>query len=382
MLNPIEQTYRELNSQGEKILKLYSGNPNDQGIFFPSEILSKAYQRYFDHPHYQPHPKGLLTARQAIADYYATQQVSLNPDQILLTSGTSESFFYLFSLLTESGDHILAPNPSYPLFDYIAELTHITLKPYSLLPEKNWSLDLDEIRQKTNDRTKAIVLISPHNPTGATFAADQIRALVEFANEKEIPLICDEVFSEFYFEEDMFPRVIRVAQPNLCFTLNGLSKMFALPALKLSWIAVTGEPSLTEPAIDRLETIADTFLSTHTPIQQALPTLFEKGKEFLKYYQAQVRARREIALQSLHSIPTLQFIKPVGGFYLMAKVLDPHGLSEEEWAIELMRQKKLFVHPGYFFDYEDGVHFVISFLTEPAVLEEGLRRVREFVGGG
>ena len=363
-INKIEETYRELVAQGRPIVKLFSGNPNNEGFVFPSKILEDAYSRYFSVQEYHPHPKGLLKARRAISHYYEGQGAGVDPENIILTAGTSESFFYLFSLLAKPGDNILAPNPAYPLFDSIAGLAGIELRHYRLDEDRRWGIDLDDLRQKTDERTRAIVLISPNNPTGAVVTAEEIQEITNWADARNIPLICDEVFSEFYYGEGRFPRPMAVSKPKLCFTLNGISKMFALPALKLGWIAVTGKKPLVDPVVDRLETTADTFLSCHIPIQEALPEIFEKGQSFLEGYKREVQRRKDIAIQLLRSVPGTRFIEPVGGFYLMVEVTKETGMSEEEFVIRLMREKGVFVHPGYFFDYEKGIHLVISYLTK------------------
>lgn len=377
-INKIEQTYRDLVAIGRSPIKLYSGNPNEHGFHFPSKILEGVYSRYFKTQNYEPHPKGLLETRQAIATYYEKQNGIVSPENIILTSGTSESFFYLFSLLTRPGDNVLCPVPAYPLFDSIAQLTGTILRHYSLNEEGSWSVNLNDLREKTNDRTRAILLISPNNPTGAVISPEEIQEIVHWANQKNIPLICDEVFSEFYFGKN-FPRPIAVANPRLCFTLNGISKMFALPGLKLSWIAVTGEKSLVDPVVDSLETRADTFLSCHIPIQKALPFLFEEGETFLKEYRHEVKKRRDIAVALLKQSSDIRFVVPEGGFYLTAEVTKKLPLSEEEFVIQLMKEKGVFVHPGYFYDYERGIHFIISFLTSESQLTKGLLSLANFL---
>ena len=378
-INRIEQTYRRLTSEGRQILKLFSGNPNEQGFRFPSKVLEKGYNAYFQRMDYHPHPKGLPAARQVISEYYARQGAPVDPENIIITGGTSESFFYLFSLLARPGDNILTPNPAYPLFDHIAALAGIELRHYSLSEESRWSIDFEDLRGKANERTRAVVIISPNNPTGAVAAPEEIQEVVDWANQKQIALICDEVFSEFYFGEGRFPRPIVVAKPNLCFTLNGISKMFALPALKLGWIAVTGEKSLVASAVDRLETTADTFLSCHIPIQEALPELFVKGQNFLKSYREEVGRRRELAIKILRQSPEIGFVEPVGGFYLMGEIRKNIPMSEEDFVIRLMQEKNVFVHPGYFYDYEKGIHLVVSFLVREKDLEKGLLSLLDFI---
>jgi len=379
LLNPIEKTYRELLAQGQKVIRLFSGNPTEEGFQFPPAILEEAYRLSFTKI-YSPHPKGLKQAREAIAEYYLRDKIQINPENILLTSGTSESFFYLFSLLVHPGDNILTPNPSYPLFDYIASLAHVEMKHYPLVENRAWQIDIEALKNKIDSKTRAIVLVSPHNPTGSVANAYQVQELVDLANARQIPLICDEVFSEFYFGNGSFSRPIAIAKPHLCFTLNGISKMFALPAYKLSWIVLSGESKKVEEAVDRLETTADTFLSCHIPIQEALPRLFEEGWSFVESYKKEVGERRILALEILQKIPQIEFVKPEGAFYLMFKLKSSSRFSsEEDFVIQLMKEKNVFVHPGYFYDYEEGIHGVISFLCEREKIKTGLEHLTDFI---
>lgn len=380
-INPVEQTYRDLLRQGRPVIKLFSGNPNEHGIHFPGEVLSQEYTRYFAQPGYRPDPKGDPAARLAIQEYYAAQGSTVAAENIILTSGTSESFFYIFSLIASPGDNILTPNPSYPLFDYIAGLARVELRHYRLMEDRAWAVDLADLASRIDERTRALVVISPNNPTGSVASADQIREIVQIANRHDLVIISDEVYSEFTYDLPAFPRVNSVSQPRLLFTLNGISKMFALPALKLGWIAVTGDSLRVAQAVDTLETMADTFLSTHLPIQLALPRLFRERGPFLSQYQAEVRHRRDLAIELLKRSRRIRFNPPQGGFHLMAAVEVERELDEEEFVIGLMRGAGVFVHPGYFYDYETGVHIALSFLTNPADLQIGLERLIQFVAG-
>ncbi len=378
-LNPIESTYRRLKAEGKNPVKLFLGNPNDCGFHFPKEILTDIYQKYFTDPFYRPHPKGLPEARRSIAEYYSRQDLSVDSENILITSGTSESFLYLFCSLAEPGDNILVPHPAYPLFEEIARMARVQLRHYPLREENAWEPDLEVIQSLSDHNTRAILIISPNNPTGAVFPLPSLRGIAAFSNLRGIPLICDEVFSEFYFSEGKFPRTAELVAPELCFTLGGISKMFALPALKLSWIAITGDPPRVNRAVDRLETMADTFLTCHTPIQWALPRIFAEGGEFQERYRREVRKLRDFAVGCLGDIPGLSFVEPRGGFYLTVKVEKELKISEEEFVIRLMEEKGLFVHPGYFFDYESGIHFVMSFLNFPEVLRKSLSALEDFI---
>ncbi|HKY63789.1 MAG TPA: pyridoxal phosphate-dependent aminotransferase [bacterium] len=341
--------------------------------------MERVYRDYFQTQDYRPHPKGLPEARQAIADYYASAGAALDPENIILTSGTSESFLYLFHLLGPQGGNFLTPAPAYPLFDSIAELAKVELRHYPLREDRDWGIDLAALEARCDRETRGVFLISPHNPTGAVAGAEEIRALTELCNRKNLALICDEVFAEFYFGAGAFPRPLASTRPHLLFTLNGLSKMFALPGLKLSWIGVSGETEKVAEAVDRLETQADTFLSCHTPIQKALPALFQEGAAFLADYRREVRRRRDLALQILGGSEKIRVVPPAGGFYLTAEILPPFPLEEEEFVLRLMDEEGVFVHPGYFYDYERGVHFTISFLTEPGILSRGLEKTLQLI---
>jgi aspartate/methionine/tyrosine aminotransferase len=378
-INPVERAYRALLREGRPVVKLFSGNPNEHGIHFPGDILNEEYARYYANQSYRPDPKGDPTARAAIRDYYAAQGSSVSAENVILTSGTSESFFYLFSLLASPGDNILAPNPSYPLFDYIAGLARVELRYYPLRENRGWEVDMMSLAEQIDVRTCAIVLISPNNPTGSVISAEQMGAIVELANRHDLAIISDEVYSEFVYDLPAFPRVHSVAQPKLLFTLNGISKMFALPALKLGWIAVSGEARRVARAVDTLETIADTFLSTHTPIQLALPRLFRDGAAFWAHYQAELRRRRDLAVERLSRSERIRFNPPQGGFHLMAAVHPAREMDEEGFVIALMRATGVFVHPGYFYDYESGIHIALSFLAQPAILAPALDQIVQFL---
>ncbi len=361
-INEIERVYQALIKSGRKIINLSSGNPVEHGFIFPPEILTKAYTEYLTHPTYHPDPKGLLAAREAIAHYYNDRNFRVDPSNILLTSGTSESFLHLFTLLCEAGDEILVPVPSYPLFDHIAASARINLIPYRL-DSKDWQVDIDHLASQITPKTRAIAIISPHNPTGAVVSQSSAREITALANKHGLALICDEVFSEFYYGNGDFPRIASVAQPELCFTLNGISKMFALPHLKLGWIAVSGIPALVGPWVKRLEMTLDTFLACHGGIQAALPTIFERGRDFMKSYCDQVSTNRKKFLGLVASSPLLACVPPVGGIHALIR-RDQVLLDEEEFSIRLMKEKGIYVHPSFFYDHEEGEAFIISFLRE------------------
>jgi len=274
----------------------------------------------------------------------------------VITPGTSVSYWYCFKLLTENGDEILCPQPSYPLFDYIARLAGVYMRHYRLDEKRGWAIDLDHLENQITTGTRAIVLISPHNPTGMVASADELRELAEIATRHALPIISDEVFSEFLFGLDSFPRVSATDAP-LVFTLNGFSKMFALPGMKIGWMAVSGDEALVKKSVAALELMSDTFLPVNEIAQFAAAEIFHRGAPFLTKYKDWVRRCRSAAVEALHDV---SFTHPRGGFYVTV----PIPRDEEEAAARLLKNDGILVHPGYFYDIAPD-HLVMTFIDEP-----------------
>jgi len=424
-LNRIEQTRLRLIKEGKKIIDLSSGNPGEFGIIFPKEILAKAFQNFQDSPVYSADPKGNLEARAAIADFYVSHGSTFSPpgpyagatgpivsprpaissDNILLTSGTSESYLHLFKLLARPGDEILFPNPSYPLFDHLAQLANINLNYYELDANNGWQLDPKNLESRISEKTKAIVIISPNNPTGSVLNNESLSAILSIANKHNLPIISDEVFHVFQTMDTQLdinkgceatPSLeIRNLSLEICnlpleipqnvqiFTLNGISKTYALPGLKLSWIAITGP--CTAEYLQHLELSIDTLLACNQISQSMLPFIIKEGENFLQTYCTRVQKSRETAIRVLSKSPNISFIKPAGGFHLFAEIKNFRGVSagpralaheasgtDEEFVIQMMERTGIFVHPGYFYDYEKGLHVLISCLMEAPKLESVL----------
>jgi len=372
-MNRIEKIRQELLAQGKTITNLSSGNSGEFGITFPPEILTKAFQNFQKNPAYSPDPKGNLEARKAVCEFYKNRGSNIDPENILLTSGTSESYLHLFKLLTQPGDEILFPNPSYPLFDHIAKLTNITLNHYTLDADNNWQINLNDLESKITPKTKAIVLISPNNPTGSVLTQTTLTSVLEIAQKHNITIISDEVFSEFIFSTEPFPRLASLASTNSIniFTLNGISKTYALPGLKLSWI-ITAGPNAAE-YIEELELSVDTLLACNQMSQVMLPTIIQDGEPFLQTYHKHLEESRKIAIEVLSQSPNITFHEPQGAFYIFAKIKNYNG-TDEDFVIEMLKRENIFVHPGYFYDYEKGPHVLISFVMEANMLREVLTR--------
>ncbi len=353
---------------GEVIVDLVRGNVNNHGMVYPEDTLLEVLTTAAGHAGtYRPAPLGQAAARAAIAEYYAP--LDIGTDRILLTPGTSVAYWYCFKLLSEPGDDVLCPAPSYPLFDYIAKLSGTNIRHYRLLEREDWAIDLDYLEAQITVRTRAIILISPHNPTGMVADAAQVERLCEIAARHALPIVSDEVFSEFVFEGAPHAQPAACNAP-LVFTLNGFSKMFALPGMKIGWMAVSGDDSLVKKAMTTLELISDTFLPVNEIAQFSVAGIFERGRGFLESYKKRVAHCRGAALSTLAGLP---LVAPRGGFYLVLPY--ERDIDEEALAIELLDDEKVLVHPGYFYDIE-GRHLVLTFIQDPNVLTDVLARLK------
>jgi alanine-synthesizing transaminase len=369
--NPLYLLRDELNHDGSAVIDLVRGNVNEHGIVFPPDLLNTILHDAAESARvYRPDSFGQAAAREAVARYYDGQ---IPPGQVVITPGTSVSYWYCFKLLAEPGDEILTPQPSYPLFDYIAKLCGIRLSHYRLREDRGWAIDLNHLEDRITTKTRAIVVISPHNPTGMVAGDSELSALAEIATRHNLPIISDEVFSEFLFGLESLPRPASTSAP-LVFTLNGLSKMFALPGMKVGWIGLSGNPELVAKSLSALELISDTFLPVNEIAQFAVPQIFEKGRSFLTDYRKWIATCRSTAMEALAGCT---FVEPRGGFYITLPIPD----DEEQSAARLLRDAHILAHPGYFYDIRPD-HLVMTFIHDPSVISEAFRKIAKNCRGG
>lgn len=344
------------------LIDLSVGNPTEVGLSPPAEVIA-ALLSGVDSARYAPHPFGLLEARQAVAAQFA-----LDARNVMLTASTSEAYSHLFKLLCDPGDAVLVPSPSYPLFDVLAQLENIALIPYRIDYDGEWHLDADALRAAHNGAS-AIITVHPNNPTGSFLKRDELRAIADL----KLPIISDEVFADYAFGED--PRravsALEAADETLVFRLGGLSKSCALPQLKLAWTAIAGPGS--EDAIERLEHIADAYLSPGTPVQRALPALLQLGPAIRAPIATRTRANLAQLKLALANTPAT-VLKVEGGWYAVVRV--PNTLDDEGWALTLLERDHLLVQPGYYYELRDGVHLVLSLLADPRDFAEAMPKLR------
>lgn len=354
--------------RGVPVRDLVSGNINEQGFVFPPDVLEEFLVRGArECAVYRPDSFGRRSAREAVSRYYIDRGLRFDPDSVLLTPGTSLAYWYCFKLLADEGDEILCPEPSYPLFDYIAMLSGVHLVSYRLDERNGWTLDTDCLESNISTRTRAIVLISPHNPTGRILSEEEISRVTEVAVRHDLAIICDEVFSEFLLGDNVLPSPAAGGAP-LVFTLNGFSKMFALPGMKFGWMAVSGNPNRVRQALRLLELMSDTFLPVNEIVQAAAPDIFQEGESVRTEFSRRINACWDTAGKCLETIDCFSYAAPQGGFYV---TLTLDGIGEEKAAEAALEKNSLLVHPGYFYDM-DGDHLVLSFVQGPEVMRSSL----------
>jgi alanine-synthesizing transaminase len=362
----LEQKRRE----GAHVLDLTQSNPTRVGLPVAEDLLAPLGSP--EGRLYEPAPLGLAPARQAVARDFARRGSPVDADRVVLTASTSEAYAFLFKLLCDPGDEILVPRPGYPLFDYLAALESVQVGGYPLDHDGGWHLSFAALRQTVSPRTRAVVIVSPGNPSGAYLREDEREALEDLAAERGLALISDEVFADFSLAGPPGPSLARDG-PALAFTLGGLSKSCALPQVKLAWTAVTGPEDTRLEALARLEVIADTALSVSTPVQRATPALLKRLPEL----QAPLKSRLESNLRALRArLPPdspATLLEPEGGWSVVLRV--PATVSEEERAVRLLDGHDVLVHPGHLFDFPRSAHLVWSLLPRPEEFEEGIDRV-------
>jgi hypothetical protein len=364
---------------GKPLFDLTNSNPTTCGFSYPEERLFAALQdrRVL---RYEPESQGLRQAREAIADYYRGRpgffaaQAQIDPSRIVLTSSTSEAYNYVFRLLCEMGDDVLVPAPSYPLFEYLADLADIHLVPYPLVYDQGWQIDFAGLSAALSLRSKAIMLVHPNNPTGSFVAKEEAQKLAEICALGNLAIIADEVFLDYADGADP-PCTFASDSSALTFTLSGLSKISLLPQMKLGWIVVNGPDELVHAAMQRLDVIGDTYLSPSIPVQLALAEMLSMRGDLQKQMQQRLCSNLKF-LDALMQKSSVDRLKREGGWYAVLRV--PARGSDEDLAIELLENCDVLVHPGHFFDFPRDGFVIVSLIAREAEFQEGARRLRNF----
>jgi aspartate/methionine/tyrosine aminotransferase len=371
--NALTRVLGRLRASGTAIADLTESNPTRAEISYPEALLTALAQ-----PaglRYDPHPLGMTSARAAVAADHCRRGVTVDTERIVLTASTSEAYTWLFKLLCNPGDCVLVPRPSYPLFEHLTRLEAVRAEPYELEYHGRWEIDVDSVRA-AGDEVKAILVVSPNNPTGSFVSASELEQLTEICRRRRWALVADEVFADYPLDAVAPLTDIAARADVLSFTLGGLSKSVGLPQLKLGWIVAGGPEPERGAALLALELIADSFLSVGTPVQLALPQLLNLGGQVRETIQRRTRGNLQTLREVAREFPACEVRRVDGGWSAVIRV--PATRSEDDLVVNLLEQQSVLVHPGYFFDFRSEAFIVVSLLPPEAMFGDAVRRALRF----
>jgi alanine-synthesizing transaminase len=354
---------------GKPLIDLTLSNPTECGFQYDENAILNALRN----PavlKYEPNPRGLAVGRDAVARYYAEHGATVSTDDIFLTTSTSEAYSYVFRTLCNPEDQVLIPEPSYPLFEFLADIQDVRLVRYPLVYDYGWQIDFHALEQAITPRTRAVVVVHPNNPTGHFCKAEEMRKLNEICASRGLAIIADEVFLDFALEDKRQTTFAANAEA-LTFTMSGLSKICGLPQMKAAWLIVSGASNWKAEAAGRVEVIADTYLSVNAPIQWALPALLQQRQAFHKQWMARVNENLAELVRQLAGQKSCSRLEVEGGWNAVIRV--PATRSDEELALELLTAKGVYVHPGHFYDFATEGYLVVSLITPTAEFAAGIK---------
>ncbi len=366
--NALSRAIDAARSRGHAFVDLTVSNPTTADLPYDREAILRA----LSDPQalaYEPLPFGLPSAREAVARELS-QIHRIAASHVILTASSSEAYSFLFKLVCDPGDEVAIAAPSYPLFEHLATLESVKVVTYALRYDGAWHVDLDSLKRAISPKTRAIVTVNPNNPTGSFLSKSELEALANFG----LPILSDEVFATYALREDPNrATTARLAEDALVFSLGGLSKLAALPQMKLGWIAASGPQIQVQDALAKLELIADTFLSVGTPVQHAAPHLLAAGKKTAAAISARTKKNLASLDRALGNDSPATSLHVDGGWYATLRL--PNVKSEDEWVLGFLDEDGVLVHPGAFFDFESEPFVVLSLLTRESDFENGVKKI-------
>ncbi len=366
--NRLSQALAQHRAAAKPLFDLTVSNPTSCGFLYDREAILRA----LSNPaalSYEPRPRGLESARRAVVSYYAARNMEISPEDILLTTSTSEVYSFIFRTLCDPDDELLIPEPSYPLFGFLADIQDVKLVPYPLLYDHGWQIDFHALEQAISPRSRGVIVVHPNNPTGHFVKQQELLRLNEICSARQMAIIADEVFLDFTLGEEPAPS-FAANRSALTFTLSGLSKISGLPQMKAAWLVVSGPEPPKQQALTRLEVIADTYLSMNAPVQFALPTLLEQRHSFQQQVLTRVRKNLVELDHRIAEQKSCSRLHLEGGWYAVLRV--PATRSDEDLAIDFLITKNVYVHPGHFYDFSSDGYLIASLITPEHEFAEGI----------
>lgn len=371
-VNATTRALDALARRGIAVDDLTESNPTRVGLHYPQDLLAPLASPAA--LAYAPQPLGLPSARETVAADFARRGSAVAASRIALTASTSEAYALLFKLLCDAGDQVVVPQPSYPLFAHLTVLESVEAVAYRLEYHGTWRVDLDHLRQAMTDRTRAVLVVSPNNPTGSFLHADDLTEIARLCASRDLMLIGDEVFADFPLDASPAAASVLDASDRVAVcSLGGLSKSVGLPQLKLGWIAFGGPAARIDELMAAYEVMADTYLSVSTPVQVALPSLLSRGAEIRTQIQTRVRRNLDALRSAAAAVPAITVLTCEGGWSAVLQV--PAFRSEESLVLTLLTEDRVLVHPGFFFDFERESFLVVSLMVQPEVFDRAIGRV-------
>jgi alanine-synthesizing transaminase len=358
-------------ASGKLLIDLAASNPTECGFHYDEQAILSAL-RNPSAMKYEPNPRGLDLARSAVGRYYAERGAAISNQDIFLTTGTSEAYSYVFRTLCDPEDELLIPEPSYPLFEFLADIQDVRLARYRLVYDHGWQIDFHALEHAMTPRTRGVIVVHPNNPTGHFLKSDEALKLNRICSPRDIAIIADEVFLDFALR-DSRPATFAANPAALTFTMSGLSKICGLPQMKAAWLIVSGPEARKAEALARLEVIADTYLSMNAPVQWALPALLGERHSFHKQLMARVNENLSELDSQLAGQKSCSRLEVEGGWNAVLRV--PAIRSDEEIALELLATKSVHIHPGHFYDFPVEGYLVVSLITAPPEFAKGMKLV-------
>ncbi|MGA8143856.1 MAG: pyridoxal phosphate-dependent aminotransferase [Candidatus Acidiferrales bacterium] len=369
--NRLSEALARHRSTGQALIDLSASNPTECGFAYDTQAILQALSSPAALS-YVPEPQGLLPAREAVAEYYAARGSEVPISDIFLTTSTSEAYSFVFRILCNPGDEILIPTPSYPLFDLLADIQDVRLLRYPLVYDHGWQIDFHALEAAIGPRTRGIIVVHPNNPTGHFTKSGELSKLNQICVERQIAIIADQVFLDYSLSAK--PQLTFSGNREaLTFTMSGLSKISGLPQMKVAWLITSGPERLKVQALERLEVIADIYLSMNAPIQLAAPAFLEQRHQFQKQLMSRVRENLAELDRQLSTQKSCSRLDLAGGWYAVIRV--PATRSDEDFAIDLLSSKSVYLHPGHFYDFPAEGYLIVSLIAPQRHFEEGIKRL-------
>src|SRR5437016_5947068 len=372
--NRLSEALAAHRAAGKRLIDLTVSNPTECGFEYDSAAILDAL-RNPSALSYEPNPRGLEWARRAVAGYYADRGEAVSAEDIFLTTSTSEAYSYVFRTLCDPGDELLIASPSYPLFDFLADIQDVNLVRYPLLYDHGWQIDFHALEKAITPRTRGVIVVHPNNPTGHFTKHAEMAKLNSICSAREMAIIADEVFLDFLLEENR-PASFAANRGALTFTLSGLSKISGLPQMKAAWLIAGGPQEWKREALARLEVIADIYLSVNAPVQLAIPKFLEHRHTFQNQVMSRVRRNLGELDRQLAAQKTISRLIVQGGWCAVLRT--PATRSDEDLAIELLNAQGVSVPPGHFYEFPADGYLIVSLLTHERTFAEGISRLLSF----